>query len=96
MTLRLEFEQIGKKLHKLTIYHNEILIGEYERSQEAEFSRKEKEIRCAIKDLLDIYNRYGEFVVRWDGTNKKKSIRANGVEVGTIPKSCWGKPSLGA
>lgn len=93
MSARLQIERIGKKLHRLLIYVDGQYIGEYERSQESDLGRKEKEILAAIDVLAGVYKKHGKFVVRWDGVNKKKSIRVNGVEVCTIPKSCWGKPS---
>jgi hypothetical protein len=75
MSVRLDIEKIGKKLHRLLIYVDGQYIGEYERSQEADIGRKEQEIHASIDVLVGVCNKYGEFVVRWDGTNKKKSIR---------------------
>ena len=93
MTVRIQIEKIGKKLHRLQIYVDEQYIGEYERSQESDIDRKKQEILASIDVIVGIYKEQGEFVVRWDGANKKKSIRINNSEVGVIPRSAWRKPS---
>ena len=93
MTVRIQIEKIGKKLHRLQIYVDEKYIGEYERSQESDIDRKKQEILASIDVIVGIYKEQGEFVVRWDGANKKKSIRINNSEVGVIPRSAWRKPS---
>jgi hypothetical protein len=84
---------LGKKLHRLDIYNEGKLIGEYERSQGNDIERKIREIYLATDLLLTIHQKHGIFRVRWDGKNKKKSIRVDGVEVATIPKKFWQKPS---
>ena len=86
---------IGKKLHRMEIFSGGQFIGEYERSQAADIDRKTREINCASKLLLEIFRKHGQFVVRWDGSEHKKSIRVNEIEVGTVPKECWRKPSWG-
>lgn len=91
--LQILAELIGKKMHKLSIFRNGQYIGEYERSQKNDIERKSSEIELAESILLGVFIQHGEFVVRWDGKNKKKSIRINGIEVGEIPKECWQKPS---
>lgn len=86
-------ESIGKKLNRLDIFNNGQLIGEYERAQEADIERKIQEINCASDMLLEVYSKHGEFVVRWNGSEHKKSVRVNDFEVASIPKECWKKPS---
>jgi hypothetical protein len=93
MSLRIDTQPIGTKLHRLSIYYNGQYIGEYERSRAADIDRKREEVACALSLLLDIYNKRGEFQVRWDGTHGVKSIRVNGTEVGQIPRDCWRKAS---
>ncbi len=86
-------ELLGKKLHRLDIYNEGKFIGEYERSQYNDIERKTREINLASDLLLSIHANYGTFIVRWDGVNRHKSIRVDGVEVSTIPKEFWQKPS---
>ncbi len=93
--LDVQAELIGTKLHRLSIFHNGTFIGEYERSQKKDIKRKTREIHLASTMLLNIYNTYGLFIVRWNGNAHKKSIRVNEVEVGHIPKEFWQKPSWG-
>lgn len=93
MALSVRHESIGKKMNRLLIYSNGNYLGEYERSQEADIERKKEEINAAESMLLSIFEKHGEFCVRWDGEKKQKSIRVNDVEVGTIPKSAWRVPS---
>jgi hypothetical protein len=42
-----------------------------------------------------IYEEHGRFQVRWDGKRRTKVIRVGAakVEVGTIGREHWGKPS---
>ncbi|WP_341528797.1 hypothetical protein WKK05_05595 [Nostoc sp. UHCC 0302] len=91
MTLFVRVEPIGKKMNRLLIESNGIFIGEYEKSQQADIDRKIEEINAAETTLLSIYEKYGEFCVRWDG--KAKSIRVKGIEVGSIPKAAWRRAS---
>jgi len=63
------------------------------RNRSNDIERKTREISQAADLLLDTYQKHGKFVVRWDGTNHKKSIRVDGIEVNSIPKECWQKPS---
>jgi hypothetical protein len=91
--LEVKAELIGKKMHRLEIFHNGKFIGEYERSQQKDIERKTREISLASDLLMAIYQKHGEFVVRWDGANLRKSIRVDGSEVSSIPKECWQKPS---
>jgi hypothetical protein len=93
MSLRVDAQPIGVKFHRLMIYHDGQLIGEYERSQAADIARKTREIEKALPKLLEIYRTRGEFQVRWDGRNNAKSVRVNGVEVWKIPRECWETPS---
>ena len=93
MSLKVDPQPIGKKLHRLVISSDGVLIGEYERSQSADIERKKREIECALPMLLDIFKQRGEFVVRWDSKRRLKSIRVDGIEVGQVPPKYWGKPS---
>lgn len=94
MPVHVRAELIGEKLHLLRIIIDGTDIGEYEKSQKADIDRKTAEIIAAKDLLLDLFQKHGELHVRWDGKGRKKSVRsADGVEVGTIPKSAWGKPS---
>lgn len=88
MTLFVRVEPI-KKMNRLRIESNGTFIGEYEKSQQADIDRKIEEINAAETTLLSIYEKYGEFCVRWDGKARKKSIRVKGIEVGSIPKAAW-------
>lgn len=94
MALRVTATPIGKKLNQLLIFDDKTFIGEYERSQKADIARKKREIQNAEELLLTIFRNHKQpFVVRWDGAARAKSIRVNGVEVNTIPKSMWETPS---
>lgn len=91
MPIFVRTEPIGTKLHRMLMYNDEVYVGEYERSQEADIQRKKAEIAEATDVLLALFQNHGEICVRWDG--RKKSIRAGGIEVGVIPKSAWKAPS---
>lgn len=91
--LNVKAELIGKKLHRLDIFHDGVFIGEYERSQAKDIERKTREIDLASELLISIYTEHGSFVVRWDGEGHKKSIRIDGAEVGIVPHDFWQKPS---
>lgn len=93
MSLVVNAQLIGKKFHRLAILNDGQFIGEYERSQEADIERKKEEIKCALSKLVEIHRSRGEFVVRWDGRRRVKSIRVNGIEVDQIPIECWRRPS---
>ena len=93
MALEVVPEIIGKKLFRMLISHDGALIGEYERSQEADIERKKAEIQCALGILLDVSRKHGQFVVRWDGKRRVKSVRVDGIEVAQVPTKCWRKPS---
>jgi hypothetical protein len=80
-------------MYQLDVYWNDKHIGQYERSNSREVQRKILEIQGAFRLLLDVYEKHGEWVVRWDGQARQKSIRVNGREVGIIPKDYWGRPS---
>lgn len=82
-------EKIGGKLHQLRIFANGRYIGEYEKSQASNIERKKKEIDASREILIGVFERHGEFVVRWDGKNKCKSIRVDGIEVARIPRELW-------
>ncbi len=93
MTISVHAEPATKTLYRLSIYNDGQYIGEYERSQEPDIERKKAEIRDAQELLLAIFQKYGEFCVRWDGKDRKKSVRVDGIEVGVVPKSAWKTPS---
>jgi hypothetical protein len=93
MSLTVDAQPLGIKLHRLAISNDGLFIGEYERSQAADIQRKIEEIKCALPLLLHVFLRKGEFVVRWDSKRRLKSIRVNGVEVGQVPVRCWRTPS---
>lgn len=93
MGLRVDAQSLGTKLHRLAISYDGQFIGEYERSQAADIDRKKEEIKCALSLLLGIYRSKGEFVVRWDGRQRVKSVRVSGIEVAQIPTRCWRRPS---
>ncbi len=92
MALSVIQESVGKKLNRLLIYSNGCYIGEYERSHDAHVERKKAEISAAESTLLSIFEKHGEFRVRWNGQTHQKSIRANDIEVGVIPKNAWRAP----
>lgn len=96
MALFVRTEQVGLKLHRLLIFHEGKYIGEYEKSQEANIERKKAEINNAESTLLEVYDQYGEFCVRWNSKERKKSVRVNGVEITVIPKALWKPPSWGS
>ncbi len=77
----------------MEVYNGDDRIGEYERSGERDIERKKDEIEAAFNFLLDIYKEHGEWVVRWDGTERRKSVRVEGQEVAILPKDYWGRPS---
>lgn len=93
MPIVVHTEPIGTMLHRMLMYNGEEYVGEYERSQNADIERKKAEISEATDVLLALFQKHGELCVRWDGKARKKSIRANGIEVGVIPKSAWKPPS---
>ncbi len=84
---------ITSKRFCLEVYNGDDRIGEYERSGERDIERKKDEIRAAYNFLLDVYKKHGEWVVRWDGTERRKSVRVEGQEVAILPKDYWGRPS---
>ena len=94
MSVRIRAESIGPKLHRLRMFIDGTDIGEYERSQEADIDRKKAEIVAAQALLLSLFLKHGALCVRWVRKSRKKSVRrADGVEVGVIPKSAWRTPS---
>jgi hypothetical protein len=86
-------EPIGKKLHRLEIYADGRLIGEYERAQAADIDRKIVEVEKAADLLLAIHAKYGEFQVRWSRERRAKIVRVGNTERGFIPRECWQTPS---
>jgi hypothetical protein len=84
---------ITSKRFCLEVYNGVDRIGEYERSAERDVERKKGEIEAAFNFLLDVYEKHGEWVVRWDGTERQKSVRVEGQEVAVLPKDYWGRPS---
>ena len=84
---------ITPKRFCLEVYNGDDRIGEYERSGERDIERKKDEIRAAFNFLLDVYEKHGEWVVRWDGTERRKSVRVEGQEVAILPEDYWGRPS---
>ena len=93
MSLHIRVQAVGKKLNRLLVFSEGTYIGEYERSQKADIPRKKIEIANAESLLLSVFRKHGEFVVRWDGSARKKSVRVQGSEVTVIPKSAWEAPS---
>ena len=93
MTLHVRAQSIGKKLNRLLIFNGGQFIGEYERSQAADIPRKTAEIANAESLLVAVFHKHGQFVVRWEGVARKKSIRVAGTEVSEVPKAAWTKPS---
>ena len=94
MSVHIRAESIGQKLYRLHISIDGTAIGEYERSQEADIDRKTAEVVAAQALLLSLFRKHGELCVRWDGKGRTKSVRrADGVEIGVIPKSAWRTPS---
>lgn len=94
MVLRVDASPIGIKLYQLLVFDEGQFIGEYERPQAADIDRKRQEVQNAEAQLRQIYLECREpFVVRWDGLNRKKSIRVHGSEVAEIQRSAWEKPS---
>lgn len=93
MPLHVRAEAIGKKLSRLLTFHDGTFIGEYERSQAADISRKKGEIAKAEQFLLSVYRKHGPFVVRWDGATRTKSVRINETPTYEVPKEHWEKPS---
>jgi len=91
--MRVDAQRIGKKLHRLEILVDGQRIGEYERSQAADIERKTAEINCATDYLFRIYRRHGEFKVRWSGSRREKIVYVDDLEVGSVLKACWRKPS---
>jgi hypothetical protein len=85
VTIEVRVERTGQSLHRLLIFSEGTFIGEYERSKEDHIERKMEEILKAQSLLLHIFQQHGEFVVRWDSADKKKSIRVAGAEVGVVP-----------
>jgi hypothetical protein len=93
MQLTVVTKSLGTKLNELLIYSGSTLIGEYERSQDADIDRKKREI-TNIEDLLIwIHAKHGPFTVRWDDETRHKSVRVGNVEVCVIPKIAWEAPS---
>jgi len=88
------FSGSAKKYYTMEITCSGYTIGYYEKSQLEDVERKKREISCASAQLLDVYNKYGIFNVRWVGERREKVIRdSSGIERGVIPRSCWGTPS---
>lgn len=84
---------LGKRLHRLEIWHDGEYLGEYERSNESDIPRKTEEIGAALPLLLSIARKHGAFVVRWSGDRRAKLVYVDNLQVGEIPKSCWRRPS---
>ena len=83
-----------QKLHRVHISIDGTQIGEYERSLEADIDRKTAEVLAVQALLLSLFRTHGELCIRWDSNGRTKSVRrADGVEVGVIPKSGWRTPS---
>lgn len=56
-------------------YHNDVHIGDYEKSSPAHGERKRAEIERSADFLIDTYKQHGRFVVRWNGHDRVKEIR---------------------
>jgi hypothetical protein len=93
MQLTVVTKSLGTKLNELLIYLGPTLIGEYERSQDADLARKKREIQNIEDLLIWIYEKHGHFIVRWNGEARHKSVRVAEVEVCVIPKIAWEAPS---
>lgn len=93
MPLVVDAHKIATKLHRLEIRVDGKFIGEYERAQAGDIDRKRAEVRCALEFLLSLYRKHGELKVRWNGARGEKIIYASGIEVGTVPRACWQRPS---
>jgi hypothetical protein len=82
------------KINRLEIWRGTHFLGEYERSNDREVARKIGEIRSALTQLLDAYQKHGPFKVRWDGKARRKVVRgAGGEEIAVIAREHWGRPS---
>ena len=79
----------SRDLWSLVIYKGDTKIGEYERSEHQNISRKEREIHAAADFLYGIYQRHGPFEVRWSNAGREKRVRVNGQVVGVIPAHHW-------
>ena len=90
--LRIEASPATPRYWRLDIFAGETLVGEYERSIEAEIERKRGEVSLASTMLLDVFRRHGAFQVRWNGDTRTKDVRVDGRLVATIPRSCWLPP----
>ena len=94
MPLVVEAQPISDTLFRLEITMNRTVIGEYERSRQADIARKTEEVNCAEDHLVGLYSRHGLFVVRWDSATRTKVIRDElGNHIGEIPRPCWRKPA---
>lgn len=94
MALQVIVTAISNERNMLEIMDGATRIGEYERSQDADVIRKKQEITNAESFLRDLFATYGALQVRWNNARGEKVVyNASGVEVGTIPKSCWETPS---
>ena len=93
MPLLVDAHKIGIKLHRLEIRADGEFIGEYERAQAADIDRRRAEVQCARELLLSLYRKHGELKVRWNRERREKIITASGIEVGTVPRACWQRPS---
>ena len=93
MTIFVRAVLIGSKLHRLLMFKDGNPIGEYERSQASDIARKTAEIQDAESTLIALFEKHGELVVRWDGKNREKVVRAEGLKVGVIPRTAWKTPS---
>lgn len=81
------------RYYGLEVYCDGVKIGEYERSIEREVFRKIGEIEVAFKKLRRIYQRSGEWKVRWNKERREKVITVNGMEIDTLERKYWGRPN---
>ena len=92
MPLTVTASLVSAKYSQLLIFDGQQQIGEYERSQKADIGRKKQEVLNAQADLRKIFQIHGPFVVRWSkGTKVIRNSR--GVQVATVDREHWEKPS---
>jgi hypothetical protein len=53
------------------IYHEDVHIGDYEKSSDTHAERKRREIHKSADFLTDTFSKCGKFVVRWNGQDKE-------------------------
>lgn len=95
--LTVRTEPASAKLYNLKMYLGGTHIGDYERSIEHTIDRKLIEVERSAGFLINSYEKYGKFVVRWNGTDKEIRSFQEGLadpgrgaqRLGVIPKQYW-------